>query len=582
MATFWVDSEGSGSDANDGSSLLLAKRTLGAALGLITSTVGNTLNVVARATAYPVTATTIVTDCTGTSHTAFGCLIRGTDTLGNPSIARVAWEDSATAHTAIRFQGTSSFCTVRGFDLDRRGNSVASSVKRFVEINSTSVNNIRIQACIDHPQDSPVIVSGHILNVLTNNTNNIGEVGYCYFLDPRTNTGVAIVSGASCTFEYHHNIHEHNITQPGFHITNAGFGSTTNISIHHNTIVIRNTGRALFFSGNHTVANAASRLSCHSNVVAEVALTTSNTSFMVGNVAWEDATWTGTKEIGWNVFTSIGTSFNWTAVHPYAVPWDSDNSDAPDDTGQVWAFDAVANSEDPFNSSTAAWTWNNVGGLGYNLPLSGDLRLKMHRRVGKNGTVPGAIAENELIGAGDLQFYLSGGANNTDPNSSLGGVISATDVVAEAIFRNLFDDVASGELTAGTVEYRCFYIRNTSPTSTLYSSEMWLSDSASGTTKIDIGPDSAGTGNGVVSGVATTIANELTAPSGVTFSAPTGTPHGVPFTGPRGMRYGNPNLVLGTLEPGQCLAIWVKRTVFATTVASPLDNCTITLSGSDL
>ena len=32
------------------------------------------------------------------------------------------------------------------------------------------------------------------------------------------------------------------------------------------------------------------------------------------------------------------------------------------------------------------------------------------------------------IVAGDLKIYLSGGAGNSDPNASLGGIISSTEV----------------------------------------------------------------------------------------------------------------------------------------------------------
>ena len=60
-----------------------------------------------------------------------------------------------------------------------------------------------------------------------------------------------------------------------------------------------------------------------------------------------------------------------------------------------------------------------------------------------------------------VKVYLSGGAANKFPTTSLGGVRSTTEIVA-ATLNNLFDDTTRVEIINGRTEYRCFYIKNES------------------------------------------------------------------------------------------------------------------------
>lgn len=59
----------------------------------------------------------------------------------------------------------------------------------------------------------------------------------------------------------------------------------------------------------------------------------------------------------------------------------------------------------------------------------------------------------------EIQYRFSGGASNSNPNASLGGVKSSV-----SIGSTLFDDVSSAEAAAGSVEYRCYYIHNANAT----------------------------------------------------------------------------------------------------------------------
>jgi len=168
------------------------------------------------------------------------------------------------------------------------------------------------------------------------------------------------------------------------------------------------------------------------------------------------------------------------------------------------------------------------------------------------------------ITATDINFYLSGGATNTNPNASLGGAISTTQIT-DATLNNLFDDVTGAESSAGDTEYRCFYVKNDHATLTWQTVVAWIaSNTPSPGTTVDIGLDPAGVGDGATTGVATTIADEGTAPTGVTFSAPASAAAG---------------LAIGNIPPGQAIAVWVRRTVSAGAAAYNNDQVTIQFQG---
>lgn len=159
------------------------------------------------------------------------------------------------------------------------------------------------------------------------------------------------------------------------------------------------------------------------------------------------------------------------------------------------------------------------------------------------------------IVAADIKVYLSGGAANTDPNLSLGGAISST--LAPA---NLFDNVSSAEASAGTTDYRCYYVKNTHATLTLQSAKIWIQ---SNTPSADTAVTIALAGEGV-NGTAETVANETTAPVGEVFAA----------AATEGAA-----LSIGNIPPGQHQAIWVKRVVNAGAAAYTGDGATFRVKG---
>lgn len=139
----------------------------------------------------------------------------------------------------------------------------------------------------------------------------------------------------------------------------------------------------------------------------------------------------------------------------------------------------------------------------------------------------------------DIVFRLSGGAANSSAAASLGGAKSATTAPG-----SLFDLVQPSESAAGDVEYRCTYVHNAHATLTAQNVVAWLpANTPSTSTLLEIG-----VGTSAVNGVEQTIANEGTAPAGVTFVPAATYAAGV---------------ALGDIPPGQHRALWERRTTTA-------------------
>lgn len=137
-----------------------------------------------------------------------------------------------------------------------------------------------------------------------------------------------------------------------------------------------------------------------------------------------------------------------------------------------------------------------------------------------------------------LQFRLTGGASNSDPNASLGGVASTVQISGTPL-NNLFDNVAAAEAVAGDVEYRALSLHNAGD-ATATAVKIWIdSDTTSPNTEIDLALDSG----------TQSIANENTAPSSpaLTFSHPNS----------------GAKLSISDIAAGGAQRVWIKRTVTA-------------------
>jgi hypothetical protein len=166
----------------------------------------------------------------------------------------------------------------------------------------------------------------------------------------------------------------------------------------------------------------------------------------------------------------------------------------------------------------------------------------------------------------EIQMFLSGGASNTVPNSSTGGVRSSQQVV-NATLENLFDNVSGAEASAGLTEYRGVFIRNTNASITLETAKIWVQTvTPSIHTEIAIVLDSAATGATATMSGGTPLANTTTAPTTITgsFGTPTSEATAV---------------VIGNIPAGQQKGVWLRRIVTAGATAFPSDGAVLRVQG---
>jgi len=155
----------------------------------------------------------------------------------------------------------------------------------------------------------------------------------------------------------------------------------------------------------------------------------------------------------------------------------------------------------------------------------------------------------------DIKIRLSGGAANSNVNLSLGGARSSTEVTDNTL-NNLFDSVSGSESLAGDTEYRCVYVYNNHGSLTMQNVRIYIS---SNTTSAD-DTWTIGLGTSAINGTEQTVADESTAPTGVTFSAPTDYAGG---------------LASADIPAGQHRSVWYKRIVNA--AAAAIDSNSISL-----
>jgi hypothetical protein len=137
--------------------------------------------------------------------------------------------------------------------------------------------------------------------------------------------------------------------------------------------------------------------------------------------------------------------------------------------------------------------------------------------------------------AATLEYKLTGGASNSDPDASLGGVGSSVSMSGTAA-NNLFDNVYPTETVVGVfTEYRAIDIYN-SGDAEAGSIEFYIEDTANLESSIAIWYDPVGTQE---------VAQEGIEPSGATWSQP--------LVGSK--------LSLANLAAGASHRIWVRRTI---------------------
>lgn len=87
----------------------------------------------------------------------------------------------------------------------------------------------------------------------------------------------------------------------------------------------------------------------------------------------------------------------------------------------------------------------------------------------------------------DIEFFLSGGPTNSNPNNSIGGLPSSFPLLGSA--NNLFPDISSEIASSGKTDYRCFYISNESASDSLIDAEVYFEEQGPGGSVVEMGLD---------------------------------------------------------------------------------------------
>lgn len=151
----------------------------------------------------------------------------------------------------------------------------------------------------------------------------------------------------------------------------------------------------------------------------------------------------------------------------------------------------------------------------------------------------------------DVDTRLSGGAGNSDPDASLGGIKSSTELSPTVAEENLFNNVLGQEANDGSTKYRGLYYHNGHASLTLTLTVIWFTTQTPSADTI-IAMALAGEG---LNATMETVADEDTAPVGETFTSPATKAAG---------------LSMGSVPFSQHFGFWIRRVVSA--VASALDN----------
>lgn len=163
--------------------------------------------------------------------------------------------------------------------------------------------------------------------------------------------------------------------------------------------------------------------------------------------------------------------------------------------------------------------------------------------------------------AATLQFNLTGGSSNTDPDSSLGGVMSTTQVSSTAL-NNIFDNVDPTEASTGDTEYRFIDVYN-SGDATATSVQIYISSNTTSTdTEIQIGQDATNNPH-LSSANLETLSNESTAPASPVIIF--------------GTHASGDELDLTDIPSGSAARICIKRVVSAAAGNTSADTATISV-----
>lgn len=155
------------------------------------------------------------------------------------------------------------------------------------------------------------------------------------------------------------------------------------------------------------------------------------------------------------------------------------------------------------------------------------------------------------ISVSDIKIVNSSGG--------LGGAL--TTEITSGVLNNLFDNVSGKEAKDGDIEYRCFYVKNSSTTDTLYDAVVYLESNVSDTKQTIF----LGLGTSSQNNIEQAISSESDTPIGVTFSELVGLGNGIS---------------IGDLAPSAYKSFWLKREVLANAGVNPSNSFSVGITGN--
>jgi hypothetical protein len=172
---------------------------------------------------------------------------------------------------------------------------------------------------------------------------------------------------------------------------------------------------------------------------------------------------------------------------------------------------------------------------------SGNFRIQVFSTSDTGTPTPPGTPSN--IPAVDLGMFLTGGSSNTDPNLSIGGNVSSTEITSDNL-NNLFRRITESEAGSGITIYRCVALKNKNATQNMINAVFYM---VFDTTSVD---DLAlySKAQAAKNVVETAVTNEFTAPTGSNIS----------FIAALRRSSG---LVLGNLAPTEYINVWMRVSV---------------------
>lgn len=486
MATYWLG-EG-GNDTNDGTTYALRKASTAAALALLTNK-GDVLNVVGTVlmgtTNYVINAATLGNR--GTSYEDPALIIQGTDADGQPAMCTIASDGSHVGFLSLSTRV--NYTILRGIYFDLRVQPSSASVQP-LQIIGAGHTPVKLQYCIVEGNSALPNSYYPQLPYATANFDPLQEAGeievlveYCYYKAAR-------VRGANDhTIHVDHCVYYHNTAEYSGPTPLATTDDSTSrwpaVKMTNCTIDWFNgyvpTGGTMFTVFRDSVLDATPaprNRQCHSNLIAAAAYSqlTVNQVFNSGIFGDTPLSMTGTWGgvvghnaivLGTYVSTTIEASTN---TDFYVNHYHPDQPNTVSGT-ELYSTDVRLDRTniDSIINATAAWTWLDINGSGYDITLPKDYRIdySAFKTMAYDGGIVGAI--QDVVNFSPVvinHVYSATSGVLKEVNASSGLLAGATDADNDVLTVTVIVEPSHGQLTINTTDGSFEYTPNITYTGT--------------------------------------------------------------------------------------------------------------------